>query len=306
MKQAILSDLSPFTKLVLTTIIVLGSFFVFFVIGILIAIIAFQINFFESAYIFADYTNPENMKILKFLQVLQSIGLFLVPPFLLGYLFENNSFKYLSLKIKPKLIPLILSILIMVVGIPLINFLAEVNSRVDLPDFMSGFEDWMRYTENEAQRLSDAFINVNSFSGLLLNVFMIAIIPGIGEELLFRGVIQRLFSEWTKNAHLAVFISAFIFSAMHMQFYGFVPRMLMGVFFGYLFVWSGSIWLPIIVHFVNNLMAIVFAYLVNINIAKKEIETIGSSLDTLIYVIISFVLVSVFIYLLYKKEKSVV
>ncbi|OFX58226.1 MAG: hypothetical protein A2046_09400 [Bacteroidetes bacterium GWA2_30_7] len=305
MKQAILSELSPVGKLGITAIIILAIFFIFFVLAVLIAILVFRINFFESAYIFTDLTNQDNINIIKFFQIIQSVGLFLVPPFLLGYLFENNSFKYLTIKTKPNLFPVLFTGIVMFAAIPLINFLASVNSKMSLPEFMSGIESWMKYSESEAQKITEAFVNVSTISGFLTNMLMIAIIPAFGEELLFRGVIQRIFKDWTKNIHWAVFITAFLFSAMHLQFYGFIPRFLMGVFFGYLFAWSGTIWLPIIAHFINNCFAVVFSYLLYTKVIEKNIDTIGSSADTLIYVVFSIIITSSFIYLIYKKVRRV-
>ena len=99
----------------------------------------------------------------------------------------------------------------------------------------------MKNAEEEATKLREAFLNINSAFQFVIVFFMVAILPAIGEELLFRGVAQRLFSEWTKNVHWGIFISAFLFSALHMQFYGFVPRLLLGMMFSYMLEWSGSL-----------------------------------------------------------------
>jgi len=190
LKQGILSELSPAGKLGITAIIILATFFVFFVLGVLIAILVFRINFFESAYIFTDLSNPDNVNIIKFFQIIQSTGIFLIPPFLIGYLFENNSFKYLSIKNKPKLLPIIFTGITMIAAIPLINFLASINAQMKLPEFLSGLENWMKYSEQEAQKIGDAFINVSTFNGFMVNILMIAIIPAFGEEFLFKGYLK--------------------------------------------------------------------------------------------------------------------
>ena len=305
MKQGILSELSPAGKLGITAIIILATFFVFFVLGVLIAILVFRINFFESAYIFTDLSNPDNVNIIKFFQIIQSTGIFLIPPFLIGYLFENNSFKYLSIKNKPKLLPIIFTGITMIAAIPLINFLASINAQMKLPEFLSGLENWMKYSEQEAQKIGDAFINVSTFNGFMVNILMIAIIPAFGEEFLFRGVIQRIFKDWTKNIHWAIFITALLFSAMHMQFFGFIPRFLMGVFLGYLFAWSGSIWLPITAHFINNCFAVVFSYLLFTKKISINLDTLGSSSDTIIYLIFSIIITSSLIFLIYKTQRRI-
>ena len=87
-----------------------------------------------------------------------------------------------------------------------------------------------------------------------------AILPAIGEELLFRGVFQRLLTEWTRNIHWGIILAALLFSFFHFEFYGFLPRFLLGVFFGYLFVWTSSIWVPILAHFTNNFIIVVYSF----------------------------------------------
>ena len=105
---------------------------------------------------------------------------------------------------------------------------------------------------------------------------MVGALTGIGEELTFRGIIQSLVTEKSNNHHIAIWVTAILFSAIHLQFFGFFPRMLLGAFFGYLLVWSGSIWLPIYAHFLNNSMAVVAAYMLNINLTTDEYEKVGT------------------------------
>jgi membrane protease YdiL (CAAX protease family) len=134
---------------------------------------------------------------------------------------------------------------------------------------------------------------------------MIAFLPAIGEELLFRGVILRIFTNWTKNHHWGVWISAILFSALHMQFYGFIPRMLLGVLFGYLLVWSGSMWLPIIAHFINNGVAVVVMFLIDKDLLNPELEEIGSTTDSYYLAAISLVLVLVFMFMIKRQNNNV-
>jgi hypothetical protein len=132
---------------------------------------------------------------------------------------------------------------------------------------------------------------------------MIAFLPAIGEELLFRGVIQRIFTSWTRNQHWGIWISAILFSALHMQFYGFIPRVFLGVLFGYLLVWSGSIWLPIIAHFINNAVAVVAMYLIDKGLLSQEIEEIGTTSDSYYMAAVSLLLIVVFM-LMIKRQNS--
>ena len=111
----------------------------------------------------------------------------------------------------------------------------------DVSRLSGGIEKWMKDAEESAAEITKAFLDVKTIPGLVFNVFMIAFLPAVGEELLFRGIIQRIFTDMTKSHHWGIWISAILFSAMHFQFYGFVPRVLLGALFGYLLVWSGSI-----------------------------------------------------------------
>jgi len=133
---------------------------------------------------------------------------------------------------------------------------------------------------------------------------MIAILPAIGEELLFRGVLQRIFANWTKNIHLGVWIAAILFSAMHMQFYGFLPRMMLGVLFGYLFVWSGSLLLPILCHFINNGSAVIYAYVAGVDQFLEQEDSLGTAEGETVFTVTSALAIAGLLYFIYKKEKE--
>ena len=132
---------------------------------------------------------------------------------------------------------------------------------------------------------------------------MVAVLPAIGEELLFRGIVQRMFVRITKNIHWGIWISAILFSAMHMQFYGFIPRMLLGALFGYLLVWSGSMWLPILGHFLNNGIAVVATFLIHNKQLSPEVETYGSTSDSYFAAVASFAII-VALLLMIKRNNS--
>ena len=141
--------------------------------------------------------------------------------------------------------------------------------------------------------------------GLFINLLMIAIIPAIGEEFFFRGLLQRIFSNWVRNTHWGIIISAFLFSAIHMQFYGFFPRFLLGAMFGYLFVWSGSLWLPVLAHFINNSLAVIAYYLVSIRVLDEKVVNIGSSSYFMPITFICLLFTGLGIFQLYKNRRTV-
>jgi hypothetical protein len=217
-------------------------------------------SFEELSVVLTNFDDPANLGYLKFFQILQSIGMFILPPFVLAYALSDQPFDFLQLRRKPTGILLGLVGALILVGGPLIEWTSLLNQQLVLPSWMSSVESWMRASEDQANQLTEAFLTTRSFGGLMGNLFIVAVLPAIGEELLFRGLLQKLIKKMTGNAHSAIWITAVLFSALHLQFFGFLPRMLLGVLFGYLLEWTGTLWLPILAHFVNNAAGVIIFY----------------------------------------------
>ena len=177
-----------------------------------------------------------------------------------------------------------------------------VNNEIHLPAFLQKVETWMRNSEDAATKLTEAFLSTTSWGGFIVNLVMIAGLAAIGEELIFRGLLVRLFREWTKNIHLAVIIPAAFFSALHLQFYGFFGRMMLGILLGYLFVWSRSLWVPILVHFFNNAMAVILSFLFKRGVITTDMESFGESGNAVI-ISASFILTALVMFLIYYHER---
>lgn len=214
--------------------------------------------------------NPlSDINTLKWIQFLQTISLFLLPSLILAYLCAKAPWNWLLLDKKVDWKVLLWAIGIMLVALPAINLMSHFNQQMVLPSWLSGLEEWMKNKEAEAEWLTKQFMSVTTVSGLLVNLLLMAVLPALSEEITFRGVLQRLLSPKhstlnshlsTLNSHLSIWLTAIIFSAIHMQFYGFLPRMLMGAMFGYALVWTGSLWIPILMHFTNNAMAVLLYF----------------------------------------------
>lgn len=196
---------------------------------------------------------------------------FLTPWFYLRML-AKKSFRDLSPNRKTTLIPVLFSVLVTVAFMFFNSILIEWNAGLSLPEFMSGLEEWMKNTEEQLAETTAMMTTFDSFGAFLLAFVVIAILPGIGEEIMFRGVLQNSLHKWTKNAHIAIWVSGFIFAAIHLQFYGLVPRMMLGVVFGYLYVWSGNLWFPIIAHITNNGLALILTYMYQLNATELDID----------------------------------
>ena len=196
-----------------------------------------------------QFTSQSEIDAVKFIQMLSAIGLFITPTLLYGYLCDFD----LNLNLNFNRQSLLLAIAIMLLINPFISFIYEWNKSFNIPDWMLVFDD-------NAEKITNYFLKMNTLGDLFFNLLVIAIIPAMGEELLFRGYLQQKMTQWLGKPHVAIIITAILFSAIHMQFQGFLPRFALGLVLGYLFYWSGSLWLPIIAHLLNNAMAVTFAY----------------------------------------------
>ena len=198
--------------------------------------------------------DPSLMRITQFIS---AVGTFLLPACFFAWLCSNQPKRYLSIGKLPTLEVLALTFLSMLLINPAISLTGLLNQQMELPSFMEGIEHWMRTQEDEAERLTLLLLSEKGIGALLANLLVVALTAGITEEFLFRGAFQRILERWTSNPHLVIWIAACLFSAFHMQFYGFLPRMLLGAYFGYLLYWSRNIWIPVFAHFTNNAFAVI-------------------------------------------------
>ena len=298
-KQPILESLTPFTRLLFSILLIIACFAISFFIGLLLAGPLFGVHMKDLIAAMSDFSDANTIRLLQYFQVIQSFGLFIFPALLAGFFFDRNSFRYLGIDQPSGWLVYLITLVLMFAFLPFINWMVSVNEAMKLPEFLKGVEDWMKITEDEAAKLTEAFMKMPTFGSLLFNLVMIAMLPAIGEEFMFRGLLQRLFKEWLGNIHVAIFVSAFLFSALHMQFYGFFPRMMLGIIFGYLFYWSGSLWVPICAHFINNGAAVIFAYLCQHGILSGDYENFGAT-DNVLLIVLSGVAVAGLMFLIYR------
>ncbi len=271
--------------------------------GILIAVPFYGLGVLNNLSAYTDTSVLENIPLLKYFQVISHLGLFIFPVLIFAYLVSKNIPTYLKLRKAPALIVLIVSGVIMFVALPVTNWMVELNEALNLPESLSWLETWMKVKEVQALEITEAFLNTTSISGLTINLIMMAVIPALGEEFLFRGVLVRLFKEWFNNVHIAIISSAMLFSTLHMQFFGFFPRMVLGILFGYLFIWTKSLWVPIFAHFLNNAAAVIVAFLASKDLINIDYESFGAT-DNYAFVIISFIVVLALLAFIYFYEKS--
>lgn len=219
--------------------------------------------------------NLTELAMLRISQISSQLLTFVIPPILYVCLVNEKPMRSLGFN----RIPLwsLLGIVMMYAILPLNNIFAEWNSHLTLPESMASLEKIMQTLQEEASRLTDKMLNIGNASGLIINLIMIAGLAAFGEELLFRSLLQPFLIKTCKNAHLGIIITSAIFSFIHFEFYGFMPRLVLGLLLGYMFFYSRSIWVPMIMHFVNNGTAVVLYYLNNRGITNIDVETFGQT-----------------------------
>lgn len=291
---------TPLLKILALVMVMIITFFLVLAIGVGISIPFFGRSLVDGMTALSDYSDPTTVVALKYFQIVNQIGFFILPALIFVILTDNNPPAYLWLNGKVRRFSLVFGMILLVVSMPFIGWILELNNRIHLPPALDHIETWMRNSEESAEKLTNAFLSTSSWSGFLVNLLMVAVLAAVGEELIFRGILVRLFREWTRNVHLAVIIPAALFSALHLQFYGFFGRLLLGVMLGYLFVWSGSLWVPIIVHFLNNATAVVISFLNNRGVLSTDLETFGASQEPLVILasalLMTFVLVMIYLH----------
>jgi len=235
-----------------------------------------------------DLSTPMTVRAMWILQILSMTVPLLLVPFIFGKLVMKEPQAYLKLNFRFPLVLLMMVFSIMVMSTPIMEVLVLVNQKMVLPDFLSGLERWMRESEQSAQKVTAALLKMNDWVDLLKAVLLIGLVTAVAEELVFRGCLQTIFVRWTQNTHVAIWITATLFSAFHLEFFGFLPRLMLGVFFGYFAAWSGSIWPAVWAHFLNNASAVVITYLYQhkkIDINPDEAHSFNYSLYILSIII---------------------
>ncbi|MCS3556726.1 MULTISPECIES: CPBP family intramembrane glutamic endopeptidase [Sphingobacterium] len=245
----------------------------------------------------------ENTVALKGMLLISSVTTFILPAWIL-YRSESGIHPYFERINKVSSLQYLFVFAAMLCFIPMMSLLAYWNESMQLPDSLRGVQQWMRASEDSAAVMTKQIVEESTWGGLLINLIILAVVPAVGEEMVFRGCLQNIFGRWIWNKHVVIWLVAIIFSAFHMQFFGFIPRMLLGAFFGYLYVWSRNIYLPIFGHFINNASATITAfYYTRKGIPFEEMnnfeqEPIWVYLASLIFTVI-------FVVLYYRSTKKI-
>lgn len=192
----------------------------------------------------------------RIVAILTDVIMFIIPALGTAVVITRMPADFLLISKAPKNNQILLTLATIIAAIPAMNIIVAWNASINLPESMVVIEDWMKTSETLAQQRTMELIGGTGVSSFVIAVLIIAVLAAFSEEIFFRGTLQRLLATSGLSTHVAVWATAFIFSAIHFQFFGFFPRLLLGAFFGYIVVWSGNLWLGVIAHFFNNFLAV--------------------------------------------------
>lgn len=289
---------NPLSSFFLLVLLVLAGLTVGQFVGSLLIFLMLDISIYELAtMIEGAEVNPRAKIPLYIIQACSQIFSFLIAPFIYLKFLEKKPV-HIFFKSKTNVVAVVLTFLIVIGFIMVNSVFIEWNSKVTFPEYFAPFERWALEAEENAKVLTQFLTTFDNFWQFLLAIVVVAVIPAIGEELLFRGLIQNQMVKLTKNIHVAIWVTGIIFSAIHLQFYGFAPRMFLGVLFGYMYYWSGNLIIPIVAHFINNAFSLLMIYLYQINTIEYDLDTEQS----LPVSVVAFSAISVFLLLVYFRK----
>jgi membrane protease YdiL (CAAX protease family) len=239
----------------------------------------------EAVDLLSDFQNTSDVGVLRILQTCFQFGGFLLPALFFLWMFGSASVNKYMLR-KPTntwlLVPLIT-----ILSLPIMEVLISFNQKLIPAE--SAWGAALRAQEKVAESMMEQLLAMDGMDDLVLMLFIAALVPAIAEEFLFRGLIQNQLSKWTKNVHLGIWISAILFSAIHMQFLGFLPRLVLGALFGYLVIHTGSVWTAVLAHFLHNGMSVLGLYYLQNNpgLSEEELEQVGTQPLQLVFILLA-------------------
>lgn len=233
-------------------------------------ILCFIIAAFAMSFILYKGATPTKICIAT---LLQDILMFIIPAIVTAIVITRRPGDFLMITKKPGIANTLLVFLTMLTSVPAMNAIIEFNKNIKLPESMNEIQQWMIASEQSATETMNMILGNGSITALIVGLLLVGVMAGFSEELFFRGTLQQIIKSTPINKHIAIWSTAIIFSAIHMQFFGFIPRMLLGAFFGYIALWSGSLWIAVAAHAFNNATAFFAMWLYTRSNGNIDIDT---------------------------------
>ena len=283
-------------QLIVLALFMLGGLLVFSSLGTLMVMLLYHTpNMLEAS---------DPVTAIRIAQTLSTIGAFLVPALLFAYCYNRQWFDYNAANRRPNQTMVNMVLILSVTLLPVVGVLSAFNQSI-MPQ-EGAVAEFMRNMEEAANHILELVTSQRSSWDLITNILVFAVLAGICEEFFFQGSLQPLLMNWTKNPHVGILLTALIFSALHFQFYGFIPRFLLGVYLGYLFYWSRSLWLPILAHVLHNGLSIMVDYTLQgrgIDTDNMQYTDMHGSLPTAAACTLISAMAIVYIWRIYRDDK---
>lgn len=281
MKQIYLS-LTLKKRLLLLLLLFVAAYLMVSVIGALVIMMA----------------GTESTPAMRILTVVQDVVMFIFPAVATAMMVTRTPATLLALDSKPNGVFLFVAAVSMIASIPAMNLIVDLNEMIPIPEKL---EAVFRPLEDNARHMIEVLEGAHTFPNLMMSVLIVAVMAGLSEELLFRGAFQRLMVTGGVGGHTAVWVAAIVFSMLHLQFYGLVPRVLLGAFLGYALLWGRSLWVPVILHALNNTIYIVSQWM-----GGDDIDVAGPvSFEDVVVACLSAAFCGVGMYLMYRISKTI-
>jgi len=303
MRDLIIAQFKPFSQfLVLMLIIALTGSLVTYA-GIELVKMLYGFDIAQDVTVLSNMEAPFVIEANRVFLITQHLGFFIFPALVFSHFMRTAKFgNYLFWEMPKPSKFWVLGIIGFLLALPFVNFTAFINEGLKLPAAMKDAQQLLEASEEQAKLFVEGLLSLPGSGQTIFNLIALALIPAIGEELIFRGCIQRILSRSMASVHLPIWITAILFSLLHFQFFGFVPRILLGAFLGYLFLYSKNIWLPIIAHFLNNAIAVLGTKMLLASNEKSWLDNLGYGFD-LSNVLIALSTGALSFYLLFKLSK---
>ncbi len=242
---------------------------------------------------------------MKWVQAVTSLGMFVVSAYISAWFFSNDPKNYLRLKEKTGFTMIFLVILLTVFTLPMNNYLTWLNNKMNLPDSMSWLQNFFENKELQMEKIMMKMLEGEGILTIMVNLLVVAVIPAIGEEFLFRGVLQKIFIKWSGNIHIGILLTSFLFASFHFQFLSMLPRFVMGVILGYLFVFTANLWIPVLMHFINNALGVIYYNFYYNGRTGETLEEIGTPGHEAIYALLSAIIVMILLFVIRRISKEI-
>src|SRR5215218_1624650 len=299
--QTYLKSRPVWIQLLLFIGVAFGIFIVFSIIGMSILSSITGISLFELQDVNKwDSTNPNMIFYIRGMLLIQFLGLFTIPSLLFGYFSDPQPAKFLGFRPPHASNYWVLGLAALLISIPFVEYMGLLNQKMVVG---GAAQKWMKTMEEEAAKQIQFMLARHKPSELFLNLIFISLFAGVGEELFFRGVLQRLFIKLTRSPLIGILITAILFSGFHLQFFGFLPRLFLGILLGALYWYSGSLWTAILAHFLYDALIIIVVYF-KPEMIKDTNATMVDPAQLTIMALVSAVLTFLIVLQLIRKSKT--